>query len=111
MIKTGDFMKRILIVSISGILIGSMFAVFMFSNIKKNKTVMAEVSNNEVTAFQVGVYSVLDNAEKAASAHENSYIYKDEDKYRVFLAIYKDQDIINYMIKHFESNNIEIYFI
>lgn len=101
-------MKKILMVSLGGILIGSIFAYFMFANIKKN-TELAFKENKNVTAFQVGVYSIYDNAKKIADSHNNSFIYEDDGKYRVFLAIYQDQEIIEYMTDYFQEKKIDVY--
>ncbi len=101
-------MKKILIVSVSGILIGTAFAIYMFSNLN-NEIIPVMQESNEITAFQVGVYSIYDNAKRVADSYSNSYIYKDEDKFRVFLAIYQDQEIIDYMANYYKNNNIEVY--
>lgn len=101
-------MKKILIVSSLGILVGSLFAFYMFSNITKDTEIAMRESTN-VTAFQVGVYSVYDNAKKVADTYNNSYIYNDDGKYRVFLAIYQDKEIIEYMKNYYSEKEIEIY--
>ena len=101
-------MKKIIIISISGLLIGSVFACYMFFNI--NETVTGVIEEEDIaTAFQVGVYSIYDNAKKMAEKHEFAYVYEDDDKYRVFLAIYQDNEIIKYLDNYYKRQNIDVY--
>jgi len=101
-------MRKFLLISLSGVLVGGAFALYMFSNIKETvATVVSEV--NTVKAFQIGVFNVYDNALKLKETYSNSLVYQDGDKYRVFLAIYQDEEIINKMEKYYQNNNINIY--
>lgn len=101
-------MKKIAIVILLGVLVGVSFAIYMFSDVEKS--VAAVMSDDYiVTAFQIGVYSVYDNALNASKTHTNSYIYHDEDKYRVFLAIYQDQEIISLLENYYSNENINVY--
>lgn len=101
-------MKKIIYISLAGILVGSIFAIYMFSNI--NEKVESTFSEeNVVTAFQVGVFNVYDNAVKTNEIYQNSYIYQNEDKYHVFVAIYQDEEIVNSMEEYYQNNNIEVY--
>ena len=101
-------MKKIFALILLGILVGSLFAIYMFSNAKKSvANVIAEDST--VFAFQVGVYTIYDNALKAKKKYSSSYIYKDENNYRVFIAIYQDREIINALKDYYTSNNTNFY--
>ena len=101
-------MKKILVISLSGVLVGGLFAFLMFSNIKEEVNAVVS-SDTKVTAFQIGVYSIYDNAIKVQKEYPESYIYKDEDKYRIFIAIYQDSEIINLIKKYYENKNINFY--
>lgn len=101
-------MKKIILISLSGIFIGSFFAYYMFSNI--NETVASVMEEQSIVkAFQIGVFNIYDNAKNLAESYEASFIYQDEDKYRVFLAIYQDSEIIDYMLNYYKSKNINVY--
>ena len=86
---------------------GSAFAIYFLNGI--SKTIEQSVNDNKVYAFQVGVFSVYENAKNLASSYDNAYVYQDEDKYRVFLAIYRDPEIITYMSNYYEDNNVSVY--
>lgn len=100
-------MKKILIIILVAILMGSAFAIYFLNGI--SKTIEQSVNDNKVYAFQVGVFSVYENAKNLASSYDNAYVYQDEDKYRVFLAIYRDPEIITYMSNYYEDNNVSVY--
>lgn len=100
-------MKKFLIVCISGVAVGSIFAYTLFSRV--NNSFSEGGYTEDVYAFQVGVYSVYNNALNASKKYNNSYIYQDENKYRVFLAIYKDQELVKDMRKYYEDKNVEVY--
>ena len=100
-------MKKILIIILVAILMGSAFAIYFLNGI--SKTIEQSVNDNKVYAFQVGVFSVYENAKNLASSYDNAYVYQDEDKYRVFLAIYRDPEIISYMSNYYEDNNVSVY--
>lgn len=100
-------MKKICIVVLVAILIGFSFAIYIFNGIA---TTIEETNNdNKVYAFQVGVFSIYENAQKLALTFDNAYIYQDNDKYRVFLAIYQDPEIVSYMSDYYESKNVSVY--
>lgn len=101
-------MKKVLFISLLGILIGSVFAFYMFSNIEKSVAAVISKDNTAI-AFQVGVYSVRDNAINASKKYDSSFIYQDENNYRVFIAIYQDQEIINLLKEYYTKNNINFY--
>ena len=101
-------MKKFLLISASGILVGGIFALYMFKNIETD--VLAVISSDtKVTAFQAGVFSVYDNAVKMQANYKNSYIYQEGNRYRVIIAVYKDSEIINKMQKYYQDNNEDIY--
>jgi len=103
-----SIMKKIILISLSGLLIGTVFALVMFKNVKTN--VEAAIKETKTaTIFQVGVFSVYDNALKEKNKYDYAYAYKDNDIYRVILAIYQDEEIISNLKKYYQNKNINIY--
>lgn len=101
-------MKKTILISLSGLLIGTVFALVMFKNVKTN--VEAAIKETKTaTVFQVGVFSVYDNALKEKNKYNYAYAYKDNDIYRVILAIYQDEEIISNLKKYYQNKNINIY--
>lgn len=103
-----SIMKKTILISLSGLLIGTVFALVMFKNVKTN--VEAAIKETKTaTVFQVGVFSVYDNALKEKNKYNYAYAYKDNDIYRVILAIYQDEEIISNLKKYYQNKNINIY--
>ena len=101
-------MKKTILISLSGLLIGTVFALVMFKNVKTN--VEAAIKETKTaTIFQVGVFSVYDNALKEKNKYDYAYAYKDNDIYRVILAIYQDEEIISNLKNYYQNKNINIY--
>jgi len=101
-------MKKIIAISLAGVLVGSIFALYMFSSVEKEVS-LAMTNDFTVTAFQIGVFNVYENALKLKEEHSSSFIYNDDSKYRVFIAIYQDQEIINNMQEYYQNNNVNVY--
>ena len=103
-----SIMKKTILISLSGLLIGTVFALVMFKNVKTN--VEAAIKETKTaTVFQVGVFSIYDNALKEKNKYDYAYAYKDNDIYRVILAIYQDEEIISNLKKYYQNKNINIY--
>lgn len=103
-----SIMKKTILISLSGLLIGTVFALVMFKNVKTN--VEAAIKETKTaTVFQVGVFSVYDNVLKEKNKYDYAYAYKDNDIYRVILAIYQDEEIISNLKKYYQNKNINIY--
>lgn len=101
-------MKKIILSSLVAIFIGGIFAFYMFFDIKKSvASVIRE--ENAVYAFQVGAFSKKENAINCARNYESSYIYENNGKYNVFIAIYQNQKIIDYLSDFYKKNNIDYY--
>lgn len=60
-------------------------------------------------AFQVGVYTNLDAATTYSSKYKDSIIIEDNELYRVYVAILKDQNNIENMSKYLNSKGIDYY--
>lgn len=101
-------MKKFLIISGIAILLGSYFAYLMFdgtvnadSNKENNKKVM-------VKAFQVGVFSRVDNATRVAKLN-NGIVVSDGDMYRVYIGILSDDKAIINLSKFYDLYDINYY--
>lgn len=95
--------KNIILITIS-IAFGITFTFFVLN---KQDTYAKE--EYLVYAFQVGAFEKKENAEDYAKYLPTSAIHKEEDLYKVYVAIYKDLDIINKMVVYFENNDINVY--
>lgn len=60
-------------------------------------------------AFQVGVYTNLEAANTYSSKYKNSIVIKDNELYRVYVAILKDENNIESMSRYLTSNGIDYY--
>lgn len=60
-------------------------------------------------AFQVGVYTSLDVANTYRSKYKNSIVVKDDELYRVYVAILKDEKNIENMSNYLNKNGIDYY--
>ena len=96
-------MKKILkfiIVFIVGISIG--YYINYTSSIK-------DIFTDYYKAFQVGVYTNLEAATTYASKYENCIIIEDNELYRVYVAVLKDQENIENMAKYLNNLGIDYY--
>lgn len=97
-------MKKNLILITLSILLGIAFTFFVLN---KQDTYAKE--DYLVYAFQVGAFENIENAEEYSSGLPASIIHKEDKLYKVYVAIYKDIDIINKMVVYFENNDINVY--
>lgn len=101
-------MKKILITILISISIGSIFAVVIYKK-TNNKIEVAINNDNSITLFQVGVFKSEENAENFMKNYQSSLIIKDNEYYRVIIAILATQEAINLEKKYFDSLNIDYY--
>ena len=97
-------MKAKILLIICCIISGVLFTFFFL-----NKESFYAKEEYLVFAFQTGAFSKYDNAVKLSDKLPSSIIIKDDDLYKVYVAIYKDIDLINKMLVYFEDNNINIF--
>lgn len=87
------------------------FVIGIFLGYYVNDTFkIKDIFSNKYKAFQIGVYTNLDTANIYSEKIKDSIIVKDNELYRVYAAILKEQDNIDNMSKYLNDNNIE-YFI
>ena len=101
-------MKKTILTIVLAILIGFTFGFFFLK--KFTPKTITEVSNikSQVYAFQIGVYKNKDNATKNATTN-NSIVVEDNNLYRVYIALLKDQTLIDNLKKYYESIGLNYY--
>ena len=101
-------MKKTILTIVLGILIGCTFGFFFLK--KFTPKTITEVSNikSQVYAFQIGVYKNKDNATKNATTN-NSIVVEDNNLYRVYIALLKDQTLIDNLKKYYDSIGLNYY--
>ena len=98
-------MKKVLIIILCALLIGGGIAWFLFNKIVLEDDVL---SNDEVTAFQVGVFSNYENAIRVAERN-NGIVVSDSDLFRVYVAILYDDEAISKMMNYYDNIGLNYY--
>lgn len=99
---SGDYMKKFfkfILVFILGIMSG-----YYICNINPQK-----MFDTSYKAFQVGVYTSIDLANTYKSKHKNAIVIKDNELYRVYVAILRKENNIENMSNYLNKNNIDYY--
>lgn len=101
-------MKKTIITILLAIGVGFTFGFFFLK--KFNNEVTTEVSNikSQVYAFQIGVYKNKDNAIKEANSN-NGMVIQDNNIYRVYIALLKNQTLINNLKIYYDSIGLNYY--
>ena len=97
-------MKKFLLFAFVAILIGGGFALYIF----KDQVVATDTTETTVSAFQIGVYKNYDNAYKVA-VRNNGIVIKEEDLYRVYIALVNKRDSISLLSNYYESIGLSFY--
>ena len=96
-------MKRLGIIFLT-IILGVVFTFFIL-----NKKSIHAKEEYVVYAFQAGAFEKYENANKFINSLPSGVIIKKNDLYNVYVAIYKNTDVINTMMEYFNRSNINIY--
>ena len=101
-------MKKTILAIFLATIIGFTFGFFFLK--KFTPKTITEVSNikSQVYAFQIGVYKNKDNATKNATTN-NSIVVEDNNLYRVYIALLKDQTLIDNLKKYYDSIGLNYY--
>ena len=101
-------MKKTIISIFLAMIVGFTFGFFFLK--KFNTETITEVSNikSQVYAFQIGVYKNKDNALNAAKTNKGIVIL-DNNIYRVYIAILKDQTLIDNLKSYYSSIGLNYY--
>lgn len=98
-------MKKVLIIILCALFLGGGIAWFLFNKIVLEDDVL---SNDEVTAFQVGVFSNYENAIRVAERN-NGIVVSDSDLFRVYVAILYDDEAISKMMNYYDNIGLNYY--
>lgn len=95
--------KNILIILIAIILASTLtlFIIYKFN-------IRFKIDKNLITVFQIGVYKNKINALSEAKKY-NGIVHQDDGYYRVYVAAYQDEAIIEKMEKYYNANNQTYY--
>lgn len=96
------FVKK-LIKPLIVLLLGIFFGFYMCNA----KTL--DIFKTNYKAFQVGVYTSLDAATTYSTKYKNATIIQDNELYRVYIAILKNNNNIESMSKYLDSQGIDYY--
>lgn len=97
-------MKKVIVCLLLSAVIGSLLGVYSFKMFNKEEKVSSNYK--DVYAIQVGVFEDINNANEVAKKY-GALVVKDNNKYRVFIAIVKDSlDVVK---KYFDDKKIAYY--
>jgi hypothetical protein len=100
-------MKKTILTIVFAFALGGVLSALAFYELKDKLNF--NLDDNIVTAFQVGVYKSLDNAQKTSESHPGSITIKDGDYYRVFIGVAKGDDWTNSLESYYLSKNVSVY--
>lgn len=101
-------MKKYLMITFIAVLVGGLFAFYMFYGI--DKTVADVIKNNDhITVFQSGVFKDEENALIEKNKYEQAIIIKDENLYRVYIGVSYDEEVTLAYENYFKKNNYDYY--
>lgn len=101
-------MKKTLMMIMLAVIVGFSFG-YLFLR-KFNNEVITEVSSikSQCYAFQIGVYRNKENALKAAN-DSRGIVILDNDFYRVYIALLKDENLIESLKSYYDTKNVNYY--
>ena len=97
-------MKKTLIIIMLALISG--IAISFFVYFKINRTF--KIEEDLITVFQVGVFKNKINALSEAKKY-NGIVHNDKNYYRVYIAAYQNDEIINKMKKYYDNKGIVTY--
>lgn len=100
-------MKRNLVIFGLAVLVGSLFAVYIFSGI--DKTMAKSIYDNTISLFQIGAYNEYENALSISQVYPNSIIIKENNYYKVFIALAHDKELVEKYEQYYQKKNINYY--
>ena len=101
-------MKKTLFTILLAIIIGFTFGYFFLRKFNTESLIEVSSIKDQCYAFQVGVYKNKENAYKAASTYKGIVIL-DNDLYRVYIALLKDESLINSLKGYYDKVGISYY--
>lgn len=95
--------KNIILITLS-IIFGILFTFFVLN--KENTYAKEE---HMVYAFQTGAFENKEYAIKYSEKFPSSIVIQDKNLFKIYVAMYKDIDLINEMVVYFEDKDINVY--
>ena len=86
-------------------MLGGGFAYYLFNNIVVKEK---DTDKTMVNAFQVGAFTSYDNAVRVAE-RDNGIVVKDEDIFRVYVAILYDKEAVNKLGDYYNKIGLNYY--
>lgn len=100
-------MKKTLIIILIDIISGIVMGFIFYQRFEINEVVFAK-QDYSAKAVQVGVFSKLENALSIKDLYDG-IIVNDENLYRVYINIIKDQEVLNIMKEYYNELGINYY--
>lgn len=100
-------MKKTLIIILIAIISGIVMGFIFYQRFEINEVVIAK-QDYSAKAVQVGVFSKLENALSIKDLYDG-IIVNDENLYRVYINIIKDQEVLNIMKEYYNELGINYY--
>lgn len=101
-------MKKYLIITALAVIIGALFAFYMFKGIDNNINNIL-VKDRQITVFQSGVFKEENNAVLEKNKYDQAIIIKDGDLYRVYIGVSYDGEVTQAYENYFKKNNYNYY--
>lgn len=101
-------MKKVIITILLAITIGISFAIFMYHKYYDDTITVSNEVKEMGYAIQIGVFNNYDNALKLKDKYDG-IIINDNDKYRVYVAIIKDSNILLKVKKYYNDLGLSYY--
>ncbi len=98
-------MKKGIIIILIAVMLGGGFAYYLFNNIVVKEK---DTDKTMVNAFQVGAFTSYDNAVRVAE-RDNGIVVKDEDIFRVYVAILYDKEAVNKLEDYYNKIGLNYY--
>lgn len=99
-------MKKVLLVVVSAFIVGGGLAFYFFNGTVKKQNKIE--GYEEVSAFQIGVFTNYENAVKVAERN-NGIVVNDQNIYRVYVAMLRDEEAINMLGSYYKNIGLSYY--
>lgn len=101
-------MKKYLMITFIAVLVGSLFAFYMFCGL--DKTVADVIRDDKlITVFQSGVFKDEENALMEKNKYEQAIVVHDGNLYRVYIGVSYDDEVTLAYKNYFKKNNYNYY--
>ena len=101
-------MKKILVTILISVIVGASFAFVIYKNVN-DEVSLAIKEENVVSFFQVGVFKSEENANAFMKNYSSSIVIKDNEYYRVIIAILESDTAISKEKEYFDFLGINYY--